>query len=122
MRPTDVLPGQPPVDRPGTLVSGFVAVLAVVCPLDVLADPTSLGILVAFVVVSVGVIILRRTAPGLDRGFKVPGYPVVPLLSVAFCGCLLAGLPLPTYLMFAGWLALAPAVYRGYSRHRSRLR
>ncbi|MGW7018327.1 APC family permease [Streptomyces decoyicus] len=103
------------------LVSGFVAVLAAVCPLDVLADLTSLGTLVAFVVVSVGVIILRRTAPGLDRGFKVPGYPVVPLLSVAFCGYLLAGLPLPTYLMFAGWLALALAVYLGYSRHRSRL-
>ncbi|MCL7493444.1 amino acid permease [Streptomyces sp. MCA2] len=103
------------------LVSGFVAVLAAVCPLDVLADLTSLGTLVAFVVVSVGVIILRRTAPGLARGFKVPGYPVVPLLSVAFCGYLLAGLPLPTYLMFAGWLALALAVYLGYSRHRSRL-
>ena len=51
----------------------------------------------------------------------MPCYPVVPLLSVAFCGYLLAGLPLPTYLMFAGWLALALAVYLGYSRHRSRL-
>ncbi|MFG2826235.1 APC family permease [Streptomyces sp. NPDC048434] len=103
------------------LVSGFVAVLAAVFPLDVLADLTSLGTLVAFTVVSVGVIILRRTAPGLDRGFKVPGYPVVPLLSVAFCGYLLYGLPLPTYLLFAGWLAVALAVYLCYSRHRSRL-
>ncbi|GAA0692834.1 amino acid permease [Kitasatospora atroaurantiaca] len=107
----------------GTAVVGvFVAVLAAVVPLDVLADLTSMGTLVAFAVVSVGVLILRRTEPHLERGFRVPGYPVVPLLSVAFCGYLLYGLPLPTYAMFAGWLALALVVYLGYSRHHSRLR
>ncbi|MEW2081935.1 APC family permease [Streptomyces sp. NPDC005283] len=61
----------------GTVIVGaFVALLAAVFSLDILADLTSLGTLVAFAVVLAGVIILRRTAPGLDRGFKVPGYPV----------------------------------------------
>ena len=107
----------------GTLiVSGFVALTAAVFPLDVLADLTSLGTLVAFTVVSVGVIVLRRTAPDLDRGFRVPGHPVVPALSVAFCGYLLYGLPPATYLLFAGWLAAALLVYLLYGRHHSRLR
>ncbi|MEV8099656.1 amino acid permease [Kitasatospora sp. NPDC085879] len=106
----------------GTVVVGaLVAVLAAVVPLDVLADLTSLGTLVAFAVVSLGVLILRRTAPDLERGFRVPGHPVVPVLSVAFCGYLLYGLPADTWLMFAVWLALAVAVYLGYSRHHSAL-
>lgn len=103
------------------IVGGFVALLAAVFPLDLLTDLTSLGTLAAFTVVSIGVIILRRRAPGLDRGFKVPGYPVVPLLSVLFCGYLLYGLQMSTYIMFACWLAAALAVYLLYSRHHSRL-
>ncbi|MFF7415365.1 amino acid permease [Streptomyces lydicus] len=106
----------------GTVTVGLVvAALAAVVPLDVLADLTSMGTLVAFAVVSAGVLVLRRTAPDLPRGFKVPGYPVVPVLSVAFCGYLLYKLPTPTYLLFAGWMALALVVYLLYSRHHSRL-
>ncbi|MET7718763.1 amino acid permease [Streptomyces sp. NPDC005407] len=106
----------------GTVIVGaFVALMAAVFPLDILADLTSLGTLVAFTVVSAGVIILRRRAPHLERGFKVPGYPVVPVLSIAFCGYLLYGLPLPAYAMFACWIAVALAVYVLYSRHHSRL-
>ncbi|GAA3112620.1 amino acid permease [Streptomyces rectiviolaceus] len=113
--------------RSGTPVAGtvavgtLVAVLAAAIPLDELADLTSMGTLVAFVVVSVGVMILRRTAPDLPRGFKVPGYPVVPVLSVVFCCYLLYKLPTHTYLLFAIWMALATAVYLLYSRHHSRL-
>jgi basic amino acid/polyamine antiporter, APA family len=106
----------------GTVIVGaFVALMAAVFPLDILADLTSLGTLVAFTVVSAGVIILRRRAPHLERGFKVPGYPVVSVLSIAFCGYLLYGLPLPAYAMFACWIAVALAVYVLYSRHHSRL-
>ena len=54
-------------------------------PIDFLAEMTSIGTLVAFLVVSIGVIMLRRTAPDLPRGFKVPGYPVTPILSIAGC-------------------------------------
>lgn len=103
------------------LVGGFVAVLAAVVPLDQLVDLTSMGTLVAFAVASAGVIILRRREPNLERGFKVPGYPVVPLLSVAFCAYLIYELPINTYLLFGGWLVLALALYLLYGRHRSTL-
>lgn len=105
-----------------TLVTGgFVALLAAVFPLDLLADLTSMGTLAAFAVVSLGVMILRRTAPDLDRGFRVPGYPVVPVLSILACGYLIYELPTDTYLLFGGWLTLALAVYLLYSRGNSAL-
>ncbi|WP_370410544.1 APC family permease [Streptomyces fradiae] len=101
------------------LTGGFVALLAAVFPLDLLTDLTSMGTLVAFAVVSLGVLILRRTAPNLERGFRVPGYPVVPILSILACGYLVYELPLATYLLFGGWLALALTVYLLYSRRNS---
>jgi hypothetical protein len=61
-------------------------------PLDFLIDPTSMGTLVAITVVSIGVMVFRRIAPALPRGFRVPGYRVVPVLSIAFCLYLIAGL------------------------------
>jgi APA family basic amino acid/polyamine antiporter len=81
-----------------------------------------MGTLVAFTVVSIGVMVLRRTAPDLPRGFRVPGYPVVPVLSVLFCLYLISGLSGTTFALFAGWLALAAVVYVTYSRKHSRLR
>jgi APA family basic amino acid/polyamine antiporter len=62
--------------RNTVIVAAFVALLAGFVPLDVLTNLTSMGTLVAFAVVSIGVMILRRTQPGLPRGFRVPGYPV----------------------------------------------
>ncbi|MEV7778899.1 amino acid permease [Kitasatospora sp. NPDC088351] len=105
-----------------TLVVGLgVGALAAFVPLRVLADITSLGTLIAFSVVSIGVIILRRTQPDLPRGFKVPGYPVVPLLSVGFCVYLITGLHADTYRAGAIALAVALVVYFGYSVKHSRL-
>ena len=75
----------------------------------------------AFSVVSVGVIILRRTQPDLPRGFKVPGYPVVPVLSVGFCVYLIVELHPLTYLFFGIALALAAVVYFTYSVKHSKL-
>ncbi|MEV3993524.1 amino acid permease [Streptomyces sp. NPDC049837] len=103
------------------LTGGVVAVMAAVFPLDLLADLTSMGTLAAFAVVSLGVLILRRTAPDLDRRFRVPGHPVLPVLSLLACGYLIYELPLDTYLLFGGWLALSLAVYLLYSRRNSRL-
>ena len=105
-----------------TLVVGVgVSMLAAFIPLKVLADITSLGTLVAFSVVSVGVVILRRTQPDLPRGFRVPGYPVVPLLSVGFCVYLITGLHADTFRAGGVALALAAIVYFGYSQKHSRL-
>ncbi|MER7583937.1 amino acid permease [Kitasatospora sp. NPDC097691] len=103
------------------IVGAFIAALAAFVPLDWLANLTSMGTLVAFSVVSVGVIVLRVREPRLKRLFKVPGYPVVPALSVLFCGYLISNLPADTFILFAGWLVLALAVYFGYSRKHSRL-
>ncbi len=103
-------------------VALFVGLLAGFVPLDFLIDLTSMGTLVAFLVVSVGVMVLRSTRPDLPRGFRVPGYPVVPVLSIAFCLYLLSGLPGVTWLLFAAWLTVAAVVYVTYSRTHSRLR
>jgi APA family basic amino acid/polyamine antiporter len=102
-------------------VAIFVAILAAFVPLHVLANLTSMGTLVAFAVVSIGVIVLRRQQPDLPRGFKVPLYPLVPVLSVAFCLYLISGLPLHTFLLFALWLGLALVIYFTYSIRKSRL-
>ncbi|WP_377269741.1 APC family permease [Peterkaempfera sp. SMS 1(5)a] len=105
-----------------TLVVGAgVALLGAFVPLDVLADLTSMGTLVAFSVVSIGVMVLRRTAPHLDRGFKVPGYPVVPLVSVGFCVYLIQGLHGVTFTLFGIWVAAAAVLYFGYGIRHSRL-
>ncbi|MER7707069.1 amino acid permease [Kitasatospora sp. NPDC097605] len=105
-----------------TIVVGLgVGTLAAFVPLRVLADITSLGTLIAFSVVSIGVIVLRRTQPDLPRGFKVPGYPVVPLLSVGFCAYLIRGLHADTFAAGGIALVLAVAVYFGYSINHSKL-
>ena len=67
------------------LVAVVVGLLAGLLPISFLAEMTSIGTLVAFLVVSIGVMVLRRTAPDLPRGFKVPGYPVTPILSIIGC-------------------------------------
>ena len=67
------------------LVAVVVGLLAGLLPINFLAEMTSIGTLVAFLVVSIGVMVLRRTAPDLPRGFKVPGYPVTPILSIIGC-------------------------------------
>ncbi|MGY1856633.1 amino acid permease [Modestobacter sp. SYSU DS0290] len=103
-------------------VAVFVGALAGFLPLDFLVDLTSMGTLVAFSVVSIGVVVLRRTRPDLPRGFRVPGYPVVPVLSVLFCLYLIAGLSATTWLLFAGWLTIAAVLYVTYARTHSTLR
>ncbi|WTT37359.1 amino acid permease [Kitasatospora sp. NBC_00085] len=105
-----------------TIVVGLgVGALAAFIPLEKLADITSLGTLIAFSVVSIGVIILRRTQPDLPRGFKVPGYPVVPLVSVGFCIYLITGLHTDTFEAGGVALVIALAVYFGYSIKHSKL-
>ncbi|USQ95809.1 amino acid permease [Caulobacter sp. RL271] len=103
------------------VVAAFIAVLAAFVPLDVLMNLTSMGTLIAFAIVSLGVIILRRIQPDLPRGYKVPLYPVLPVASVAFCAYLVWKLPADTWLLFAVWVAGACAIYFGYSRKHSRL-
>jgi APA family basic amino acid/polyamine antiporter len=100
------------------IVAVFIALVAAMIPLDVLANLTSMGTLIAFSVVSVGVIILRRTRPDLPRGYKVPLFPFVPIASVLFCVYLIIGLPWNTFALFAIWISAALIIYFSYSfRH-----
>ncbi|OBJ16587.1 amino acid permease [Mycobacterium sp. 1245801.1] len=105
-----------------TVIVAIVAsALAAFIPLQKLADMVSIGTLTAFVVVSVGVIVLRVREPYLPRGFKVPGYPVTPVLSVAACGYILASLHWYTWIAFSGWVLLALVFYFVWGRHHSAL-
>ncbi len=103
------------------VVGAITGTLAGLVPLDYLWDLVSIGTLVAFIVVSVGVIILRVREPDLPRAFKVPGYPVTPVLSVAACLFVLYGLPRITWLWFGLWVGLVLAFYLLWSRHHSAL-
>ena len=103
------------------IVAAGVALLAAIFPLDVLINLTSMGTLIEFGAVSIGVILLRRSQPDLPRGYRVPLFPILPLLSAAFCLYLIVGLPADTYALFAAWIAGACLIYFGYSIHRSAL-
>ena len=105
-----------------TMIVAFaVAVLAAVVPLDRLAEIVSIGTLTAFIVVSAGVIILRIQEPDLPRAFKVPGYPVTPVLSIAACAYILFSLHWYTWIAFSGWLTVALTYYLMWGRRHSAL-
>jgi len=105
-----------------TIITGTVAgLLAFWLPLTALAELVNIGTLAAFVLVSIGIVILRRTRPDLPRAFKVPGYPVVPILSAIMCFLLMGFLTAGTWLRFFVWMAIGLVIYFGYSRSHSRL-
>ena len=107
---------------PATIfVAVIVSLLAAVLPIDFLAEMTSIGTLVAFLVVSTGVMILRHTAPDLPRGFKVPGYPVTPILSIAGCIWIIQDLRAITIWVFFAWAAVALLWYFTYGIRHSKL-
>jgi basic amino acid/polyamine antiporter, APA family len=103
------------------VVAIVVALLAGLLPINFLAEMTSIGTLVAFLVVSIGVIILRRTAPDLPRGFKVPGYPVTPILSILGCIWIIIDLRPITIAVFLIWVVVVLVWYFTYGIRHSRL-
>ncbi|MFE7974361.1 amino acid permease [Streptomyces shenzhenensis] len=107
--------------RPTVLLGVVIAVVAGFTSLSELAELVNIGTLFAFVVVAVGVVILRRTRPDLHRAFRTPWVPVVPVLSVAATLWLMLNLPAETWLRFAVWMVLGFVVYFLYGRTHSRL-
>jgi basic amino acid/polyamine antiporter, APA family len=104
--------------------STWVAGLAVGVPSGIFAisdaaDLSNIGTLFAFVLVSLGVIILRRTQPGRPRVFRVPLVPWFPMISIILCGGLMTGLTVITWVRFVVWLGIGLAIYILYSRHGS---
>jgi APA family basic amino acid/polyamine antiporter len=105
-----------------TIITGIVvAVMAAFVPLESLAELVNIGTLFAFVLVSIGVIVLRRTQPDLRRAFRTPLVPVVPILAILFCLYLMVSLPVATWARFVVWMVLGLVVYFAYSVRASRL-
>jgi len=103
-----------------TWVAGIVvAIPSGLFDIGTLADLSNIGTLFAFVLVSIGVIVLRIREPERRRGFRVPFGPVIPVLSVLSCFLLMAGLPIITWYRFLIWLVIGLVIYFLYSRHRS---
>jgi APA family basic amino acid/polyamine antiporter len=99
------------------LTGGIIAIVAGTTPIDVLSQLVSIGTLLAFVLVSLGVVLLRRRAPELPRPFRTPLVPYVPLAGAAICLAQMIGLPLATWERLVVWLGIGLVCYFGYGRH-----
>jgi APA family basic amino acid/polyamine antiporter len=100
-----------------TIITGVVvALVAGLFPIATLTQLTSMGTLLAFVMVSLGVWVLRRTEPTLDRPFKTPWMPWVPLLGALICFVQMLGLPLTTWIRLVVWLVIGLVIYFAYGR------
>jgi len=99
----------------------FAGVAGGFLPISSLGHMTSFGTLLAFVIVCVGVLVLRRTDPGRRRAFRTPWSPYVPIAGIVVCGALMASLPLQIWIMAGVWLVIGLGIYFTYSRAHSRL-
>ncbi|MCX4987854.1 MULTISPECIES: amino acid permease [unclassified Streptomyces] len=107
--------------RPTILLGVIIAILAGFTSLSELAELVNIGTLFAFIVVAVGVVVLRHTRPDLPRAFRTPWVPWVPILSVLATLWLMLNLPAETWLRFAIWMVIGVVVYFLYGRSHSRL-
>jgi APA family basic amino acid/polyamine antiporter len=98
-----------------------VKVVAGLFPLDVLGELISIGILLAFTVVCIGVLVLRRTRPDQHRPFRVPFAPVTCVLGALVCVAMMAFLPLDTWWRLLAWTVLGFSIYVFYGFRHSRL-
>ena len=105
-----------------TATFGFlVAIIAAFVPLSEIAKLVNIGTLFAFLIVNIGVIVLRRTAPDMERSFRVPFVPLFPIIGGALCIYLMTKLEAVTWYRFFGWLAVGLVIYFLYGRRHSRL-
>ena len=104
------------------LLGAFIAVFAGFVPIAVVGEMTSIGTLLAFVMVCLGVLIMRKSNPDAPRPFRTPWVPVVPVLGIVVCLVMMASLPWETWLRLLLWLALGLVIYYGYGRKHSKLR
>jgi basic amino acid/polyamine antiporter, APA family len=103
------------------IIGAVVAVVATFFPIGALEEMVNIGTLFAFVLVSIGVVILRRTRPDLPRSFRTPLVPFVPILAVLACLWLMINLSVETWLRFVIWMVIGIVVYFTYGRSHSLL-
>ncbi|WP_259071010.1 amino acid permease [Mucilaginibacter sp. X4EP1] len=99
----------------------FVGSFAAFLPETVAGDLTSIGTLFAFVLVCIGVIILRKKEPNMERPFKTPLVPLVPILGILICVAMIASLALSTQLAALAWMIVGLIIYFSYSRRHSKI-
>ena len=106
-----------------TILTGVaVGVCAMFTSIDEMVDLTNIGTLFAFILVCLGILILRKRDPERRRAFRTPFVPLVPVLGILSCGYLMLGLPWITWLRFALWLLVGLVIYFVYGMKRSGLR
>lgn len=100
----------------------FVGIFAAFVPGDIVGDMTSIGTLFAFILVSMGVWVMRVKEPAIPRPFRVPAVPVVSTLGALLCSAMIFGLGWPNWARLGAWLAIGLAIYFGYGNKHSKLR
>lgn len=99
----------------------FIGLFAAFVPINVVGEMTSIGTLLAFLMVCVGILILRKTDPDAKRPFKVPLVPLIPILGILTCVAMMVFLPWETWLRLAVWLIIGLAIYFWYGKKHSKL-
>jgi APA family basic amino acid/polyamine antiporter len=108
--------------RSNMLFLVFVSLFSGFAPISVVGEMTSIGTLLAFVIVCAGILIMRKTQPTIKRPFRTPLVPLVPILGILANFGLMLGLGIDNWLRLVIWMAIGLAIYFGYSRHHSKVR
>jgi APA family basic amino acid/polyamine antiporter len=108
--------------RSNLLFMFFVSLFSAFAPISAVGHMTSIGTLFAFIIVCAGIIIMRRTQPALNRPFRTPWVPLVPVLGILVNLAMMLGLGWENWARLFGWLFIGLCIYFGYSRHHSHLR
>ncbi|HRN95694.1 MAG TPA: amino acid permease [Chitinophagales bacterium] len=99
----------------------FVSLFAAFVPARVVGEMTSIGTLFAFILVCIGVLVMRKTMPDAPRSFKTPLVPLVPILGILTCAAMMISLPLDTWIRLVVWMAIGILLYFAYSRKYSKM-
>jgi basic amino acid/polyamine antiporter, APA family len=108
--------------RSNLLFMVFVSLFSAFAPISAVGHMTSIGTLLAFVIVCAGILVMRKTQPDLPRPFKTPLVPLVPILGIVVCLLMMLSLGLTNWLRLIVWLVIGQVIYFSYSRHHSKLR